>query len=118
GEAKLTKGYNLPAKYVIHTVGPVWNNGRSNEEKMLGNCYLNSLNLAVQNQIKTIAFPAISTGVYGYPFEEATEIALSTTIKFLRTNPSLEKIIFVCFNDALFDLYSQKFNSIKNEKAF
>lgn len=95
GEAKLTKGYSLNAKYVIHTVGPVWRGGNSNEHKLLENCYNNSLYLAEKNQIKTIAFPAISTGVYGFPFNEASKIAYKT-VKNHKGN--IDKVIFVLFS--------------------
>lgn len=98
GMAKITHGYNLPAKYVIHTVGPVWYGGSRNEEELLRNCYWNSLTLAVQNSIRSIAFPSISTGAYEFPFKLASEIALQTTIKFLRADESIEKIYFVCFS--------------------
>ena len=105
GEAKITKGYHLPAKYVIHTVGPVWQGGDKNEAALLANCYKNSLQRAIENEVKTIAFPAISTGVYGYPVKEATAIALRQTIAFLEKNTSLEKVIFVCFGKEVFDAY-------------
>lgn len=98
GGAKITNGYNLPAKFIIHTVGPVWRGGGNNENKLLENCYRNSLELAVKNKIKTIAFPSISTGVYGFPFIEASTIALATAKKFLESNDSIDKIIFVCFS--------------------
>ncbi len=105
GEAKLTKGYNLPAKYVIHTVGPVWQGGNKNEEKLLADCYRNSLKLAVENNIKTIAFPNISTGVYRFPKEPAAKIAVNEVIDFLNSNPAIEKVLFVCFNEENVDLY-------------
>jgi len=92
GEAKITKGYNLPANFVIHTVGPVWNGGNYNEDELLTNCYLNSLKLAVQNKIKSIAFPAISTGVYGFPLEHAAQIAIKTVKKFIQSDKSIQKI--------------------------
>jgi O-acetyl-ADP-ribose deacetylase (regulator of RNase III) len=107
GEAKITKGYNLPAKYVIHTVGPVWNGGNYNEEILLANCYKNSLHLATENNIKTIAFPAISTGVYHFPLEQATIIAISETQKFLVKNKSIEKVIFVCFDENTYRIYKE-----------
>ena len=98
GKAKITKGYNLPAKHVIHTVGPVWRGGNSDEDELLKSCYLNSLKLAVENKIKTIAFPSISTGVYGFPFIRASQLALKTVQEFLSTNKTIEKVIFVTFS--------------------
>jgi len=97
GDAKITPGFALPARYIIHTVGPVWSGGQRGEPALLASCYRRSLEVAVENGCKTIAFPAISTGVYGYPFEAATEIALRTTVDFLRTDPPLDKVIFVFF---------------------
>ena len=105
GNAKITNGYNLPAKFVIHTVGPVWNGGKYNEEKLLTDCYRNSLKLAVENNIKTIAFPAISTGVYHFPLDRATEIAVNVTKSFLNDNKSIEKVIFVCFDKKTYQVY-------------
>jgi len=105
GEAKISPGFNLPLKFIIHTVGPVWNGGKSNEDKLLANCYINSLKLAVENKIKTIAFPAISTGVYHFPLERATEIAVNEVKKFLEKNESIEKVIFVCFSDHDYNIY-------------
>ncbi|MBN2571253.1 MAG: O-acetyl-ADP-ribose deacetylase [Ignavibacteriales bacterium] len=99
GEAKITKGYNLPAKFVIHTVGPVWYGGNKNEDELLADCYRNSLKLAVENDCKTIAFPAISTGVYRFPFERATQIAIKTVRDFLKNDETIEKVIFVCFSE-------------------
>ncbi len=93
GEAKITKGYNLPAKFVIHTVGPVWNDGNHNEDELLANCYGSSLKLAIDNGIKTIAFPAISTGVYRFPLERAVKIAVNEVKNFLRTENSIGKVI-------------------------
>jgi O-acetyl-ADP-ribose deacetylase len=105
GEAKITKGYNLNAKYVIHTVGPVWNGGKYDEEVKLKNCYENSLRLAIENNIKSISFPAISTGVYRFPAEKAVEIAVKTVINFLEFNSSIEKVVFVCFDTDTYNLY-------------
>lgn len=105
GEAKITKGYNLKAKYVIHTVGPVWNGGKYNEEQLLKNCYNNSLKLAVENNIKSISFPAVSTGVYRFPAGKAVEIAVKTVIYFLETNPSVDKVVFVCFDIEMYNFY-------------
>jgi O-acetyl-ADP-ribose deacetylase (regulator of RNase III) len=107
GEAKITKGYNLIAKYVIHTVGPIWNGGGHNEETLLANCYKNSLRLASEYNIKLIAFPAISTGVYHFPLEQATKIAIRETKEFLEKNKSIEKVIFVCFDENTFSIYKE-----------
>lgn len=107
GEAKISPGFNLSAKYVIHTVGPVWNDGNYNEDKLLANCYRNSLNLAVENKIKTIAFPAISTGVYGFPLERATRIAVKEVNDFLKSHLSIQKVIFVCFDDRSYQTYKK-----------
>lgn len=98
GEAKITKGYNLPAKFVIHTVGPVWHGGNKNEDELLANCYRNSLKVAKQNDIKTIAFPAISTGIYGFPSERAAKIAVNTVKGILKKDHSIASVIFVCFD--------------------
>ncbi len=105
GEAVITTGGNLPAKFVIHTVGPVWNGGKRNEQEKLADCYRNSLRLAVENNLRTIAFPNISTGVYGYPKKEAAEIAVQTVTEFLQTNSSIISIYFVCFDEENFQLY-------------
>lgn len=107
GEAKITKGYNLPAKYVIHTVGPVWNGGKYEEENLLASCYKNSLRLAIENKIKSIAFPAISTGVYRFPLELATKIAIREVKDFLSNNDTFEKIIFVCFDERTYNSYNK-----------
>lgn len=107
GEAKITKGYNLQAKYVIHTVGPIWNGGKNNEDELLANCYRNSLKLAVENDIKCIAFPAISTGVYHFPLERAAKIAVTEAITFLKLNTGIEKIIFVAFDDLTHSIYQK-----------
>jgi O-acetyl-ADP-ribose deacetylase (regulator of RNase III) len=106
GEAKLTFGYNLPAKYVIHTVGPVWKGGDSHEAELLRKCYKNSLKIAEEKEIKTIAFPNISTGVYGYPKEEAAEIAVDAVKKYLRSS-KIKKVIFCVFNDENFRIYKK-----------
>lgn len=107
GEAKITKGYNLPAKFVIHTVGPVWYGGNNNEDDLLANCYKNSLKLAIENNCKSIAFPAISTGVYRFPFERATKIAIKTVKEFLKNYAEIEKVIFVCFSKEDFEKYNE-----------
>jgi O-acetyl-ADP-ribose deacetylase (regulator of RNase III) len=109
GEAKITKGYNLSVKNVIHTVGPVWNGGIHNEDELLAMCYRNSLNLAVENGIQSIAFPAISTGVYSFPLERATKIALDEVTKFLKKNDEIEKVIIVCFDDETYNTYQKTF---------
>ncbi len=107
GQAKITQGYNLPAKYVIHTVGPVWHAGKDNEDELLASCYRNSLALADNHRIKTIAFPCISTGVYGFPGERAARIAVAEVRKFLRQNQSVEKVAFVCFLQRDYEYYSK-----------
>ena len=109
GSAKLTLGFNLPAKYIIHTVGPVWHGGDQSEAEMLAKCYSTSLKLAVDNQIRTIAFPNISTGVYGFPKKEAAVIAKNEIEKFLNDNPSLKKVIFVIFEAENYAIYSNLF---------
>ncbi len=109
GEAKITSGYNLSAKYVIHTVGPVWNGGKHNEDELLASCYCNSLKLAVKNGIKSITFPAISTGVYSFPLERATKIAMDEVTEFLNDNVEIEKLIFVCFDDETRNTYQRTF---------
>jgi O-acetyl-ADP-ribose deacetylase len=98
GGAKLTKGYRLPARYVIHTVGPVWHGGGHGEGELLASCYRESLAIAASHRLRTIAFPGISTGVYGYPAELAAEIAVNTVTDFLRTPTSVEEVIFCCFS--------------------
>src|SRR5262245_13192940 len=105
GEAKITRGYRLPARFVIHTVGPVWRGGKDDEARILADCYRNSLQLAVENEIKTIAFPAISCGAYGYPIEEAAQIAFKTTRNFLATNDEIQKVIFAVWGDDVYDAY-------------
>lgn len=100
GEARITGGYNLKARHVIHTVGPVWSGGGRNEDELLAGCYRNSLRLAAENNIRTIAFPAISTGAYRFPKERAAAIAIREARSFLREHPGLEKVIFTCFAEA------------------
>ena len=99
GEARITKGYRLPAKHVIHTVGPVWRGGRKHEAELLASCYRNSLKLAVENGLHTIAFPAISCGVYGYPPELAAPVAVQEVARFVRENPTFDRVIFSCMGD-------------------
>jgi O-acetyl-ADP-ribose deacetylase (regulator of RNase III) len=100
----------LPAKYVIHTVGPVWNGGKYNEPQLLSNCYTNSLKLAVKNGIATIAFPNISTGVYGFPKLQAAQIAKNSVEVFLKNNNSIKTVFFIIFDDENFAVYSKIFN--------
>lgn len=107
GEAKITKGYNLPAKFVIHTVGPVWSGGYKNEDERLAACYSNSLQLAVDNNCKSISFPNISTGVYRFPKEQAAKIAVSEVKKFLQQDVALDEVVFVCFDDDNFTIYKE-----------
>jgi O-acetyl-ADP-ribose deacetylase (regulator of RNase III) len=105
GEAVITTGGNLPARFVIHAVGPVWHGGKNNEEQLLANAYLNSLNLAVINDVLSIAFPNISTGVYNFPKGMAAQIALQTMQDFIKAENVIEEISFVCFDDENFQLY-------------
>jgi O-acetyl-ADP-ribose deacetylase (regulator of RNase III) len=114
GEAKFTRGYNLPARFVIHTVGPIWSGGKRREPETLANCYRNSLHLALENEIRSIAFPAISCGAYRYPIAEAAKIAVETTRDFLKTHDKacpeqsrrIDKVIFVLASDETFDAWS------------
>jgi O-acetyl-ADP-ribose deacetylase (regulator of RNase III) len=99
GEARVSRGYRLPARWVIHTVGPVWTGGHRNEEALLASCYRSSLAAAVEIGAVSVAFPGISTGAYGFPLERATEIALEETRRFLEQDDTLEKVVFVCFGD-------------------
>ena len=105
GEAVITTGGNLPAKFIIHTVGPVWNDGKKNVASLLSSCYQNSLRLAVEHKLSSIAFPNISTGIYGYPKKEAAEIAVNTVSGFLKQNDFLDKVYFVCFDEENYQLY-------------
>ncbi|MCR4436055.1 MAG: O-acetyl-ADP-ribose deacetylase [Clostridiales bacterium] len=112
GEAKITKGYNLPAKFVIHTVGPVWHGGNDNEDRFLAACYRNSLRLAVENGIKTIAFPSISTGAYRFPVKRAARIALLEISRFLEENSSIDKVFMVCFDEGTMEAYDEALKEI------
>ncbi len=107
GEAKVTSGYNLLAKFVIHTVGPVWHGGSDNEEKLLASCYRNCLKIAENLKLKSIAFPNISTGVYRFPKREAAKIALAQAYQFKENAEYLKEIIFTAFDDENFDIYSE-----------
>ncbi|MBN2804192.1 MAG: O-acetyl-ADP-ribose deacetylase [Deltaproteobacteria bacterium] len=107
GEARITKAYNLPSKFIIHTVGPIWHGGDANEEQLLTACYENSLKLAVKNKIETIAFPSISTGVYSYPKEPAAKTAITTCQNFLKTNKTITQIIFTVFSEQDLKIYNK-----------
>ena len=107
GQAVITSGGNLPARFVIHTVGPVWHGGNNQEAQLLENAYCNSLKLAVENSIKTIAFPNISTGIYGFPKKHAAKIAVMTATKFLSGNDQIRQLYFVCFDQENYQLYDQ-----------
>ena len=107
GSAKITRGYNLPAKYVIHAVGPVWHGGNSHEDELLKSCYTTSLQLAVENGCRSIAFPNISTGVYRFPKNRAAQIAVKAVDEFLRNNALPEIVWFVCFDDENYQLYQE-----------
>lgn len=105
GVAKLTPGFNLPVKFIIHTVGPVWRGGQFDEDKLLASCYRRSLEIAVSNEIQSVAFPAISTGVYGFPPDRASKIAVQTIKKFLTAHAWPKKVVLVCFDLKTYDLY-------------
>jgi O-acetyl-ADP-ribose deacetylase (regulator of RNase III) len=111
GGARVSGGYNLPARWVIHTVGPVWQGGGQNEEKRLADCYRNSLAVAVEKGAKTVAFSAISTGVYGFPLKRATEIAMRETRQFLENDDRLDQVIFVCFSKEALKIYQETFST-------
>jgi O-acetyl-ADP-ribose deacetylase len=107
GQAKVTRGYKLPAQWIIHTVGPVWRGGSHGEPELLAACYRSSFQCAVDLKVKTIAFPAISCGIYGYPADRASQIAIAETAAFLSHNSTIEKILFVCFSEAIYQAYIQ-----------
>jgi O-acetyl-ADP-ribose deacetylase (regulator of RNase III) len=112
GQAKITKGYKLPAKHVIHTVGPVWSGGKRGEPELLASCYRESLKLALAHDVKSIAFPAISCGVYGYPLDRATKIAVRECAAFVAANPLPEKITFACFDAAALAAYERELQNL------
>jgi O-acetyl-ADP-ribose deacetylase (regulator of RNase III) len=107
GAAKMTKGYRLPSRYIIHTVGPVWRGGNSGEPELLASCYRSSLKIAREMKLRTVAFPAISCGVYGYPVDRAVKIALGTATRLLREHDFPEKIIFACFEEEVYEAYER-----------
>ena len=107
GEARITTGGNLPARFVIHTVGPIWRGGGNREDQQLRDCYLNSMKLAEQNKVRTIAFPSISTGAYGFPIERAARIAVSTVRECLGRMPEVQTVLFVCFSQSDYDVYQE-----------
>src|SRR5687768_12625942 len=107
GEARLTKGYNLPAKFVIHTVGPVWGDGNHGEDELLAACYRHSMSLALREKIRSIAFPAISTGAYGFPLDRAATIAAHEVFRFLETYPEFQRVIFCCYGPEATRTYSE-----------
>jgi O-acetyl-ADP-ribose deacetylase len=110
GQAVITTAGHLPAKYVIHTVGPVWSGGKKGEPQKLSNCYRNSLQLAADHSCKSVAFPAISTGVYGYPAREAAKIAVETVMDFLQKDDKIEKVVFICFNEENYNFVKEQLN--------
>ena len=115
GEARITKGYRLPATWVIHTVGPIWSGGNRNEDDLLASCYKNSLNALVEIGAATIAFPSISTGAYRFPLERAVTIALQETKAFLQNSQSVTKVFFVCFGSEVYETYQQVFREVCNQ---
>lgn len=114
GQAKITKGHRLPASHVIHTVGPVWSGGKRGEPQFLASCYRESLKLAAANSLKSIAFPAISCGVYGYPLDRAAQVAVRECADFVAANPLPEKIIFACFDSAALKAYEDELRRISS----
>ncbi len=116
GEAKMTPGFKLPARYVIHTVGPVWHGGTQKEDELLARCYRNSLRLAVENGIKSIAFPSISTGAYGFPSDRAARIALKELKLFPDTDSIIEKVVLVCFDSGAFYKMKSYFREVFGQR--
>lgn len=112
GHAKLTLGYRLPAKYIIHTVGPVWRGGVKGEPRLLCSCYEETLSLALKNGVKTIAFPAISCGIYGYPTTQAATIAIKETANFLELHNEIESVSFVCYDDTIYEVFEHALEAI------
>ena len=116
GEAKITGGYNLQAHYVIHTVGPIWRGGGFNEDDLLASCYQRSLALAAQHDVRTIAFPSISTGAYGFPVERAALIAVGEIAAFLRDDTTIKQVIIVCFNDLAYECYNAAVDGVMSDE--
>lgn len=112
GEARITSGYNLPASHVIHTVGPVWHGGAQNEDNLLADCYRNSLQLAIEHNVHSIAFPSISTGVYRFPIERASKIALRVVSDFLDNKELTLRVIFCCFSDPDLEVYRRNYQGM------
>ena len=116
GEAKITKAYKLPCDYVIHTVGPIWGGGNRNEPQLLANCYQNSLQVAINNRIRTIAFPSISTGVYHFPVEQAAKIAMETVKRFLDDHPGkIDEVYWVLFDDNTLKAYQKAYDQLETK---
>jgi O-acetyl-ADP-ribose deacetylase (regulator of RNase III) len=115
GQAKITLAYRLPAKHVIHTVGPVWNGGKRGEPELLASCYRSSLKLALEHKLKTIAFPAISCGVYGYPLDEAVKIAVRESAGFVARHVFIEKVMFACFDHTILDAYRTELDRLGHD---
>jgi len=111
GQAKLTKGYRLPARFILHTVGPVWNGGDNHEPELLASCYRSCFAIAREHGLRTLAFPAISCGIYRFPVEQAVEIAVHETLEELNRNEALAKVIFACFDNNVFDSYGREVES-------
>ena len=107
GDAKITKGYELPAKFIIHTVGPVWRDGKHREEQLLASCYHRSLQIAAERGLTSIAFPALSTGIFGYPIRPAAKLAIATATAFIQSPTSLREIVFCCYSSGDFQLYER-----------
>jgi O-acetyl-ADP-ribose deacetylase len=112
GHAKITRGYRLPAKYVIHAVGPVWNGGESGEPELLASCYRTVFNIAREKGIRSVAFPAISCGIYGYPIGEAVKIAVAETTAELISSDAIQKVIFACFGDEIYNAYRREVDKL------
>jgi O-acetyl-ADP-ribose deacetylase (regulator of RNase III) len=115
GQAKLTSGYGLPAQYIIHAVGPIWRGGSKGEPQLLASCYEHSLKLALDNGVKSIAFPAISCETYGYPLSQAAPLAVKETANFLELHSEIEEVYFVCFDHSIFEAYQHAVNTLPHE---